>query len=359
MKLIDGFRDKDICKSLIQQINHEAVRDSYRFMEVCGSHTMAIAKAGIRTVLPENIELVSGPGCPVCVTPQCEIDGIFRLAEKGAVITTFGDMMRVPGSNGENLQMLKSRGADIRIVFSPLDSLKAAQETGKETVFIGIGFETTAPACASLALTAKRNGVKNISLTPYNKTMPEVLDILISDKNLNIHGFICPGHVTVITGTGLYIPMVENGMAAAITGFEPVDVLSSILEMVRQVNSGNFSVKNMYGRVVSENGNPKAREILNTVFEKKGCNWRGIGYIENSGLGFRPEYKEYDAFEKFGIELSGETETEGCMCGDVLKGYIKPSACGLFGSACTPSSPVGPCMVSSEGSCAAAFKYGI
>ncbi len=359
MNLIEGFRDKDICKTLIKQIHKEAVKDSYRFMEVCGSHTMAIARLGIRSLLPENVALISGPGCPVCVTPQSEIDGIFRLAEKGAVITTFGDMMKVPGKQGENLIQLKSAGADVRVVFSPLDSIRIAEDTGKETVFIGIGFETTAPAVASLALTAKAQGIKNLSITPYNKTMPEVLNLLIEDKNLNINGFVCPGHVTVITGTALYQPMVDNNMAAVITGFEPVDVLASVLEMIRQVNSGQYSIKNMYGRVVTEDGNPKARQILDTVYEKKGCNWRGIGYIENSGLGFRPEYKEFDAFDRFSVSLEGDDEMPGCRCGDVLKGYIRPDACPLFGSTCTPVNPVGPCMVSSEGSCAATYKYGI
>jgi len=357
MKLVEGFRDKELCAALIKQIQREAT-GKYRFMEVCGSHTMAIARFGIRSVLPKNIELVSGPGCPVCVTPQCEIDGIFKLVEKGAVITTFGDMMKVPGSKGQNLQELKSAGADIRIVFSPLDAIKIAKETGKETVFIGIGFETTAPAVASVALVAKQQGVKNVSVTPYNKTMPEVLGILLDDENLNINGFVCPGHVTVVTGTSLYDPMVAHNMAAVITGFEPVDVLSSILEMVRQVNSGHYEVKNMYGRVVSDKGNPKAQNILNTVYQKQGCWWRGIGWIEDSGLAFRPEYKEYDAFEKFGISLEGEKETPGCRCGEVLKGYIRASECPLFGTACTPDSPVGPCMVSSEGACAAVFKYG-
>lgn len=359
MKLIEGFRDKDICAALIKEIKKEAVKDSYRFMEVCGSHTMAIARSGIKSLLPKNVELVSGPGCPVCVTPQCEIDGIFKLAEKDVVITTFGDMMKVPGSKGENLQQLKSAGADIRVVFSPLDTLKVAKETGKETVFIGIGFETTAPAVASLALTAKAAGVENVSITPYNKTMPEVLNILIEDKNLNINGFICPGHVTVITGTSLYEPMVAGNMAAAITGFEPVDILTSILEMIRQTNSGKYCIKNMYGRVVSDNGNPKAREILDKVYEKQGCYWRGIGFIDKSGLAFRDEYKQYDAFKKFGVSLEGEDEMPGCRCGDVLKGYIRPANCPLFGSACTPLSPVGPCMVSSEGACAAAYKYGV
>jgi len=357
MNLIEGFRDPELCKKLISQIEREATRDSYRFMEVCGSHTMAIAKQGIRSVLPDNIDLVSGPGCPVCVTPQCEIDAIFEIVEKGAVIATFGDMMRVPGSDGQNLQKLKSEGADIRVVFSPLDSLKIAKETDKEVVFIGIGFETTAPAVASLALSGEMAGVQNLSITPYNKTMPEVLGLIIDDKNLNIDGFVCPGHVTAITGISLYDPIVASGMSAVVTGFEPVDILSSVLEMVRQSNSGEFAVKNMYGRVVSDEGNPKALEILDKVYKKSGAWWRGIGYIEDSGLFFRDEFEQFDAFKKFDVSLSGDDEIDGCSCGEVLKGYIKPSECSLFGNGCDPLNPVGPCMVSSEGACAAYYKY--
>lgn len=357
--MIEDFRDADICHRLIRQIEAETADRTYRFMEVCGSHTMAIAKFGIKSVLPSNIELISGPGCPVCVTPQCEIDALFDIVSKGAVIATFGDMMRVPGRNGQSLQKMKSEGADVRIVFSPLDTIKIAKETDKEVVFVGIGFETTAPAVAGLALLAKKEGVKNISITPYNKTMPEVLGLLLADKNLKINGFVCPGHVTAVTGLGLYEPAVKAGMAAVVTGFEPVDVLTSILEMVRQVNSGEYKAVNKYSRVVHDEGNPKARAVIDEVYEKHGCWWRGIGYIENSGLAFRPEYAEYDAFKKFGVSLDGDDEIEGCSCGDVLKGYIRPNKCALFGSVCTPENPVGPCMVSSEGACAAAYKYGV
>ncbi|ADD67220.1 hydrogenase formation HypD protein [Denitrovibrio acetiphilus DSM 12809] len=357
--MIEDFRNADICKKLIKQIEKEATKDVYRFMEVCGSHTMAIAKFGIKSVLPSNIDLVSGPGCPVCVTPQCEIDALFEIAEKGAVIATFGDMMRVPGSKGQNLQKMKSEGCDVRIVFSPLDTLKIAKETDKEVVFVGIGFETTAPAVAGLAIMAEKAGVKNVSITPYNKTMPEVLSLIISDKNLQINGFVCPGHVTAVTGIGLYDPIVKEGMAAVITGFEPVDVLSSILEMVRQVNTEDFKAVNMYSRVVADEGNAKARDVINAVYEKQGCWWRGIGFIEESGLAFRKEYEQFDAFRKFDVTLEGDDEIAGCSCGEVLKGYIKPTECALFGTACTPQNPVGPCMVSSEGACAAAYKYGI
>lgn len=356
--MIEEFRDADICRKLIRQIEKEAQDRPYRFMEVCGSHTMAIARFGIKSILPPQVELVSGPGCPVCVTPQCEIDALFDIAVKGAVITTFGDMMRVPGSSGESLQKMKSEGADVRIVFSPLDAVKIARETDREVVFVGIGFETTAPSVAALALTAKKAGVKNLSITPYNKTMPEVLGLLLSDKNLNINGFVCPGHVTAVTGISLYEPIVRAGMAAVVTGFEPVDILTSILEMVRQVNSGEYKAVNKYSRVVADDGNAKAREVINTVYEKAGCWWRGIGYIEDSGLAFRSEYAGFDAFKRFDVSLEGDDEIEGCSCGDVLKGYIRPDKCALFGNACTPGNPVGPCMVSSEGACAAAYRYG-
>lgn len=355
--MIEDFRNADLCKKLIRQIEREATADSYKFMEVCGSHTMAIAKFGIKSVLPANIDLVSGPGCPVCVTPQCEIDALFEIAKKGAVIATFGDMMRVPGKNGENLQKMKSEGVDVRIVFSPLDTIKIAQETDKEVVFVGIGFETTTPAVAGLALMAKKAGTKNISITPYNKTMPEVLSLILADDKLKINGFVCPGHVTAVTGISLYEPIVEAGMSAVVTGFEPVDILSSILEMVRQVNTGEYKALNMYSRVVSDEGNPKAQNVIDTVYKKQGCWWRGIGHIDNSGLAFRDEYAQFDAFRKFQVSLEGDDEIDGCSCGDVLKGYIKPDECALFGSGCTPVNPVGPCMVSSEGACAAYYKY--
>jgi hydrogenase expression/formation protein HypD len=357
MKLISDFRDPELCKKLLYQIEKEAVKDKYRFMEVCGSHTMAIAKSGVKSILPDNIELISGPGCPVCVTPQCEIDAIFEIIEQGAIVATFGDMMRVPGKDGKNLQQLKSEGADIRIVFSPLDVIKIAEETDKEVVFIGIGFETTAPAVASLALVAKQKGIKNISITPYNKTMPEVLGLLITDENLKIDGFICPGHVTAVTGLSLYDPIVAAGMSAVVTGFEPVDILASILEMVKQSNSGEYVVKNMYGRVVSDEGNSKALGILDEVYEKQGKWWRGIGYVEASGLVFNKDYEEFDAFKRFDINIEGDDEIPGCACGEVLKGYIRPSDCPLFKTACNPMNPVGPCMVSSEGACAAYYKY--
>jgi len=359
MKLVDDFRNPELAKSLIKSIKSEASPErEYVFMEICGSHTMAVSKWGIRSVLPDNVRLISGPGCPVCVTAQNEIDALISLAERDdVVIATFGDLLKVPGSSKQSLSSMKSDGADVRIVFSPLDSLKIAKETEKNVVFAGIGFETTAPAIAGLAKTAYEMNIDNLFITPGNKTMPEVLDAVLSDENLKLDGFLCPGHVTVITGLSLYDPVVESEKAAVITGFEPVDILASVLEMVRHVNTGHFEIKNMYGRVVKDEGNPKARALLDEVYEKVDAYWRGIGLIEKSGLAFRDKYKKFDAFRKFNVKLGEMKEIKGCRCGDVLKGYITPKDCPLFGNGCSPEMPVGPCMVSGEGACSAYFKY--
>lgn len=359
MKLVKEFRNKELARKLLDAIHKEASpAKTYRFMEVCGSHTMAVSRFGLRGLLPENIELVSGPGCPVCVTPQWEIDAIFEIASRNDVtITTFGDMIRVPGSKGESLQKLRGEGADIRIVFSPLDTLKIAAESGKDTVFIGIGFETTAPTAAALAKTAKQQGAANVFVAPFCKTVPEVMDVLLADPTLEIDGFLCPGHVSVVTGLGIYKAVTAQGRSAVVTGFEPLDVLSSVLEMVRQHNSGVYEVKNFYTRAVKDEGNLKAQALLEEVFYHADTDWRGLGRIPSSGLRFRNEYRSIDALHKFGIEQTGVTDLKGCKCGDVLKGKMKPSACPLFDNGCTPQNPYGPCMVSSEGSCSAYYKY--
>ncbi|WP_022852290.1 hydrogenase formation protein HypD [Limisalsivibrio acetivorans] len=358
MKFVSEFRDRETAKGLVDAIHKEVCSDErYRFMEVCGSHTMAISKFGIRSLLPDNVELVSGPGCPVCVTPQWEIDAVFRMAEE-AVIVTFGDMLRVPGSNGESLQKLRSEGKDIRIVFSPLDTLAmAVKEPERDFVFLGIGFETTAPTSAALAKSARMKGVENLYITPYSKTVPEVLQVLLDDESLGINGFVCPGHVSVITGLSIYEPVAERGIGAVVTGFEPLDILSSVLELIRQTNSGSASVVNMYPRVVRPEGNPKALGLLDEVFRKEDTDWRGLGSIPGSGLRFNDEYSSFDALRYFEIESSGVYDIDVCRCGDVLKGKMSPKECPLFGDACTPVNPVGPCMVSSEGSCSAYYKY--
>jgi hydrogenase expression/formation protein HypD len=359
VKLITEFRDRALSEKLLASLHREAAPSKvYKFMEVCGSHTMAVSRFGLRSLLPSNIELVSGPGCPVCVTPQWEIDAIFGIAARDDVtIVTFGDMIRVPGSNGESLQQLRSEGADIRIVFSPLDAIDIAEESGKNTVFIGIGFETTAPASAALAKTAKAKGLTNLFITPFCKTVPEVMDVLLKDDSLQIDGFLCPGHVSVVTGLDIYKPVAGSGIAAVVTGFEPLDILSSVLEMVRQCNSGSFEVKNFYTRAVKNEGNPKAQALLKEVFMKSDTDWRGLGRIPMSGLRFNDDYSSIDALKKFDVKETGITDLKGCKCGDVLKGKMKPSACPLFDNGCTPQNPYGPCMVSSEGSCSAYYKY--
>lgn len=359
MKFVKDFRDRELAEKLLSAINHEANSSrTYRFMEVCGSHTMAVSRFGLRSLLPKNIELVSGPGCPVCVTPQWEIDAIFEIASRDDVtIVTFGDMIRVPGSRGESLQKLRAEGADIRIIFSPLDTLKIAEETGKDTVFIGIGFETTAPTAAALAKMTKELGRTNVYIAPFCKTVPEVMDVLLSDETLEIDGFLCPGHVSVVTGLDIYKPVTAKNRSAVVTGFEPLDILSSVLEMVRQHNKGEYEVKNFYTRAVKNEGNVKAQALLKEVFYQADTDWRGLGRIPKSGLRFRDEYKFVDALARFGIAETGVTDLKGCKCGDVLKGKMKPSACPMFDNGCTPQNPYGPCMVSSEGSCSAYYKY--
>lgn len=359
MKFVKDFRDRELAEKLLTAINREADSSRvYRFMEVCGSHTMAVSRFGLRSLLPKNIELVSGPGCPVCVTPQWEIDAIFEIASRDdATIVTFGDMIRVPGSRGESLQKLRADGADIRIVFSPLDTLKIAEETGKNTVFIGIGFETTAPTAAALAKMVKELGRTNVFIAPFCKTVPEVMDVLLADETLEIDGFLCPGHVSVVTGLDIYNAVTAQKRSAVVTGFEPLDILSSVLEMVRQHNRGEYEVKNFYTRAVKNEGNTKAQALLKEVFYQADTDWRGLGRIPKSGLRFRDEYKSVDALAKFGIQETGVTDLKGCKCGDVLKGKMKPSACPMFDNGCTPQNPYGPCMVSSEGSCSAYYKY--
>ncbi|HCW92884.1 MAG TPA: hydrogenase formation protein HypD [Flexistipes sinusarabici] len=360
MKLITDFRNSELSRRLIEKIEEESSSESeYSIMEVCGTHTVSIFKYGIRSVLPENVSLISGPGCPVCVTSQGEIDAIFQILKNNDVsLLTFGDLMKVPGSSGENLINLRSEGKDIRVMLSPLDAVKtAAREPDREFVFVGIGFETTAPAIASAVLEAKNMGLSNFSILPFCKTMPEVLGYLLDDPKLDINGFLCPGHVSVVTGKNIYQPLAQKGKAAVITGFEPLDILSSILQIIRQVNSGDYCVYNNYSRVVSDNGNRKAVQIMDTVFEPSPSVWRGLGELEDSGLGLKEEFSLFNSLEKFNVRVPQVSEKKGCRCGEVLKGYIKPNLCPLFSLQCNPENPVGPCMVSSEGACAAYYKF--
>ncbi len=331
-------------------------------MEVCGTHTMAIATAGIKQILPDNIKLLSGPGCPVCVTPAGDIDLVLALsAQKDVIITSYGDMLRVPGTaRGDNLNRRKALGADVRLVYSPLDALRIAKENpSKEVVFVGIGFETTAPGTAVAIMKAAEDGTENLSVFSTLKMVEPALRTLIADPEFNVQGFICPGHVATIIGEDgfRFLPQ-EYGLPAVISGFEAEDIILTVRSLVRQIREGRAELENRYKRAVAEHGNTEAMEFVNECFEPIGARWRGLGYIEDSGLGIRRDYRDFDALERFGMEPSDDEEETACRCGDVIQGKLDPRECPLFGKACIPEEPVGPCMVSSEGACAAAYKYG-
>lgn len=360
MHLMKSLRDKENVNILLRQIEKESLANrNYTIMEVCGTHTVSISKYGLRSLLPRNIRLISGPGCPVCVTSQGEIDLVFDLLERFDItVAVYGDLMKVPGSKGESLSYLRGKGKKIVIVGSVLEVLKMCDNTENEIVFVSIGFETTTPQTAYLIKEAKNRGAKNLSVLLFNKTMPEVLKLLLDDKNLSIDGFIAPGHVSTVTGEELYKPIIEKNRAVVISGFEPVEILQGILDIVRQVNSGEFSIANSYKRVVSGVKNLKAYKLMDEVFEESDAVWRGIGLIKGSGLRIKVDYAEYDAMRRYNLIPSEYNEREGCRCGDVLKGYIKPTDCQLFGVGCTPDNPYGPCMVSSEGTCSAYYLFG-
>ena len=332
-----------------------------RLMEVCGTHTMAIAKSGIKSMLPEKVKLLSGPGCPVCVTPPQVIDAVLELAmDPEITIATYGDMVRVPGSRpGDSLQRRRALGAKLLVVYSPVDAVEYAKENpDREVVFLGVGFETTAPGTAAAVLTAKEEKVKNFSVLSMLKTVEPALRALMKTEDFKVQGFLCPGHVgTIIGEKGFAFLPEEYRMPAVIAGFEPEDILLSIYLLLRQIAEGRPRVENQYKRAVSPKGNVLAQNMIGRCLEPRADLWRGLGRIENSGLGFRAEFSDFDAEKKFSIRYGEETGPSACRCGDVICGRISPSRCPMFGKRCTPEDPVGPCMVSSEGACAAAYKY--
>ena len=330
-----------------------------KLMEVCGTHTMAIGRAGIRKVLPPGLELISGPGCPVCVTADADIDTFIEFAkDRQVVLATYGDMMHVPGSNG-SLAELKAQGADVRVVYSVLDALDFARaETNREVIFLGVGFETTAPSTAYAVKIARRGGLKNFSIYNLHKTIPEALRALLDDTATKIDGFILPGHVSIIIGEKPYnFIAAEYGIAGAIAGFEPPQVMAGILKLVRDINKGRPTISNLYQKVVCPEGNIHAQRLLDEVFIRTDAEWRGLGIIPGSGFRLKDEYKCFDAAVKFKIERKAVNSSKSCRCGEILKGLIKPNECPLFKKSCTPERPVGPCMVSSEGTCAAYYLY--
>jgi hydrogenase expression/formation protein HypD len=357
MKYIDEYRDKELVDKLLGQIMGISTKP-VSFMEVCGGHTMSIQKFGIPSLLPDTIKLISGPGCPVCVSDRKYIDQAIAYCRlKDVIVTTYGDLIRVPGSTS-SLDQEKAKGADVRIVYSVLDALTIAQDNkDKRIVFLGIGFETTAPGSAAGIIKAQMAGITNFFLFSSHKIMPPAMEALI-DEGVNLDGYIAPGHVSTITGTGIYenIPK-KFGLGCVVSGFEPVDLLKAIYMLVKQVEDNDPKVEIAYTRVVKPEGNIKAQQMMEEVFELRDDWWRGLGVLPKSGMGVGEKYHNFDAEKMIPVEVEPTLEDKGCICGEILKGLKNPKDCKLFAKGCTPSNPVGACMVSNEGSCHAYYKY--
>ncbi len=359
MKHLDEYRDISLAKPLVEELKN-AVTKPLRVMEVCGSHTMAIFRNGLRTILPEGMELVSGPGCPVCVTSASHMDAFIAMADMENVrVTIFGDLFRVPGTHN-SLAIASSQGAKVDIVYSPMDALEIAKKHPDELiVFLGVGFETTTPGIAATILAAKTQNVPNFVVFSTQKTMPPPMEALLSDPDLKIDGLLCPGHVSSIIGAGAWTPLAEKyNLACVVGGFETVDLLKSLILLARQVGNNDIKVENSYPRAVAWESNKRAENMVARIFEPADMDWRGLGRIPNSGLRIRKEFSDFDAEVRFDIVLPEAEEPKGCLCGNILKGMNSPMECPLFDTRCTPANPIGPCMVSSEGTCAAYHKYG-
>ena len=354
-----AFKDPKLARGLIDSIAKLAPERDVTLMEVCGTHTVTIARNGIRSLMPERVHLSSGPGCPVCVTSNRDIDAVIALSHiPGVTIATFGDMTRVPGSTSSLLKE-QAAGRSVQICYSPLDALTLAkQNPNQQIVFVGVGFETTTPLVASIILRAARDGVKNFSVFSAHKNMPGALETLVNDPSLKLDALILPGHVCTITGTKPFEFLAKKyGIPGVVTGFEAVDVLQGIAMLVRQLHEGRADIEIAYARGVMAQGNPTALAAINEVFETCTATWRGLGEIPGSGYRIREKYAQFDALRRFQPEIEPTIEPKGCRCGDVLRARMAPNECPLFRKVCTPENPVGPCMVSSEGSCAAYFRY--
>jgi len=354
----ESFRDPKLAQSLLAQIR-QAAKHPVRIMEVCGTHTMAIFRHGIRALLPPEITLLSGPGCPVCVTDQTDIDSFIALSQRDDVIVaTFGDLMRVPGTY-TSLQREVAEGADVQVVYSALDAVQLARRRPDKTVvFLGVGFETTTPTIAAAVLSAQAMGLGNFCIYSAHKTVPQALGALMAHPDVDIDGFLLPGHVSVIIGMQAYQPFFDrHAVPCVAAGFEPLDLLQSILTLAQQIEHGTPALANAYPRAVTQEGNAKAREVMAQVFVPCDARWRGLGVIPGSGLAVRPELAEFDASQRFNIAVVEMKPPKGCACGDILTGVKTPLQCALFRKRCTPMDPVGPCMVSSEGTCAAYYRY--
>jgi hydrogenase expression/formation protein HypD len=358
IKHLEEYRDPQISRKLVEHLKVVS-QNPIRLMEVCGTHTTSIFRSGIRGLLPPTIALLSGPGCPVCVTAQNEIDAFITLSKiDDVIVTTFGDLMRVPGTNS-SLQQERAYGSDIRVVYSTFDALEIAKKNPlKKIIFLGVGFETTAPTIAASIRTAVEMKLDNYFVFCAHKLLPPALAFLMEAKTTNIDGFILPGHVSVIIGLKAYLPFFEQyQVPCVVAGFEPVDILQAIFMLAEQIENNNPDIANGYQRAVTYDGNIKAQKVMDDVFEAIDASWRGIGKISKSGLKIRKEFASFDAEEMFDVRISETEDPKGCACGEILTGQKIPTDCLLYKMACTPETPVGPCMVSSEGTCATYYRY--
>jgi hydrogenase expression/formation protein HypD len=360
LKYLDEYRDPELARNLLETLTRRGNSTrSYKLMEICGTHTVAIFRLGLRQLLPKTIQLVSGPGCPVCVTANEDIDRAIWLAQQPQVIiTTFGDLLRVPGS-ASSLNEERSKGADVRIVYASFDALQIARDNpGRQVVFLGIGFETTAPTVAAAVRQAAAEGLDNFTVFSAHKLLPPAMKALLEAEDLRLDGFLCPGHVSTIIGAAAYEEVVARyHIPCVVTGFEPLDLLQGITLLVGQLEAGKAEVVNQYRRAVNWEGNVAARKLMNDIFEAADSTWRGLGTIPKSGLKVQSRWEKYDATRRFSMPDIRVKEHPGCRCGEVLRGVMVPPECGLFRKACTPQSPLGPCMVSSEGTCGAYYRY--
>jgi len=359
MKFVDEFRDRAIAERIVKKIKRF---DSLKvnLMEVCGTHTMVIFKQGLKGILPKNVNLLSGPGCPVCVTSQEDIDKIIELAkDENVIIATFGDMIRVPGTNS-SLEKERGNGADVRIIYSPSEALRIARENPvRRVVFLAIGFETTSPLIAASLLDVQKEKIDNFYIFSNHKLIPPAMEALLESKEVRIDGFICPGHVSVTIGSNAYKFIAQKyNVPCVIGGFEPLDVLQSIYMLLKQIKEKRAEVEIEYFRAVHPQGNRIAQELIDEVFEVSDVMWRGLGTIPKSGLRLKSKFSDFDAEKEFQPKTRKSKENPDCACGEVLRGVKKPTQCKLYRRICTPEEPYGPCMVSSEGTCAAYYKYG-
>jgi hydrogenase expression/formation protein HypD len=358
LKHIDEYRDAEIARNLIKKIKSISQKE-VRLMEVCGTHTVSIFRSGIRSMLPSTISLLSGPGCPVCVTDQAEIDAFIELARiDDVIVTTFGDLMRVPGTKS-TLQKESAAGRDIRVVYSTFDALEIARNNpAKKVVFLGVGFETTAPTIAAAILSAAQANVANFSVICAHKLVPPALEALMAAADVQIDGFILPGHVSVIIGLNAYQSFFDRyQIPCVVAGFEPTDILQAISMLVEMLESRSPGLDNAYQRAVTAEGNARAQQILAEIFQPADACWRGIGIIPQSGLKIRDKYAAHDALNCFDVRVPDAKTLKGCACGEILTGTKTPPECALYKKTCTPMDPVGPCMVSTEGTCAAYYRY--